>query len=179
MAETLELNYNFISLVDTVGLVQGMTLGVLLILLSTGKLKTTFSLGIFLMVFSIDCLPHILEGLNAFEPYPELFLLPFNNTWLLFPLFYLYTQKVSIFSHEKIHYWVIFLGIAIFLFQLIIFLMPFETKLVINSHAAYQILFVLGHFYVLYIAFINLKYINNHILEVGNYFSSLERKELK
>ena len=111
MLEITNLNINLQSLLDIIGLIQGITLGILLLILNYKHYRSTFFLGLFLLLFSLKLAVFIPKGLNLDQVYPELFLLPFNFSWLLFPLFFIYTQKVSIFSNQKTKYWVVVPGI--------------------------------------------------------------------
>ena len=110
----------------------------------------------------------------------RLFLLPFNFSWLLFPIFFIYTQKISIFSDQKIKYWVLFPGILSFVLQLIIYFLPHSTKLLIAESYWHEIVFtILGIFYSWGIGIWNLKLLAQHKTEVQNTFSQIERKVLE
>lgn len=175
----MELNYNTISLLDTVAIIQGLTLGTLLILLNRKKYKPTFFLGIFVFMFSIEKIPMVLTDLGFWAYYPELYLMPLNHTWLLFPLFYIYIQKVSIFCDEKVTYWLLIPGIAVFIMQTILFFFPYEEKLILENELWYKLVFSIGNGYALFIAYKALVYIDAHMSAVKQHFSSLHYKELK
>ncbi len=120
------------------------------------------------------------RGLNIDQIYPELFLLPFNFSWLLFPIFFIYTQKISIFSDQKIKYWVLYPGIISIVFQIIIYFLPYSTKLVIAESFWHEIVFtILGICYSWGIGIWNLKLLAEHKTEVQNTFSHIERKVLE
>ena len=95
------LDLNFQVLLDFIGLVQGTVLGILLIVLNRRKYRSTIFLGLFLLFFSLELATFISMNPKVSAEYPKLFLLPFNFAWLLFPLFFIYTQKVSILSKKK------------------------------------------------------------------------------
>nr|WP_299345259.1 helix-turn-helix domain-containing protein [Allomuricauda sp.] len=174
-----ELNYNFVSLLDTVGFIQGMTLGILLVLLNKKRHKSTFFLGLFLIFFALKLLHYIFGGLNIPEVYPDLYLVPFNFSWLLFSVFFIYSQKISIFSEKKTKYWVLVPGIISFLAQSIIFFLPFETKETIAQSFLHEFIFTyLGIFYSWAIGIWNLRFLRDHQIEVNNYFSMVESREL-
>ena len=107
-------------------------------------------------------------------------LLPFNFSWLLFPLFFIYTQKVSIFSNQKTKYWVIVPGIISFVLQVVIYFLPYSTKLEIAQSFWHELFFTfIGICYSWAIGIWNLRFVNFHIKEVKNTFSLIEFKELK
>ncbi len=179
MIETAVINYNLQSILDILGLVQGMTLGVLLIVLNYKHFRSTYFLGLFLFLFSLKLASFIPKGLHIDQVYPELFLLPFNFSWLLFPIFFIYTQKVSIFSDQKIKYWVLYPGILSFALQLVIYFLPYSTKLAISQSFWHELVFtMLGISYSWIIGIWNLKLLNQHRSEVQNTFSLMEQKVL-
>lgn len=180
MFEAANLNYNFQSLLDIIGLVQGTTLGILLIVLNKRKYRSTFFLGLFLLFLSLKLVAFISKGLNVGQVYPDLFLLPFNFSWLLFPLFFVYTQQVSMLSNHGTKYWVLFPGIVSFVLQIVIFFLPYKTKLVISDSPWYLFFFTfLGIFYAMGIGIWNLKLLYRHRIEVKNSFSLVELNELQ
>ncbi|AKA35880.1 helix-turn-helix domain-containing protein [Flagellimonas lutaonensis] len=175
----MELNYNFISFLDAVGFIQGLTLGSIILIMNRNRHKSTFYLGLFLIVFSLKLLHYIANGIALEKYHPSLFLVPFNFSWLLFPLFFIYCQKISFFSDQKTNYWVLVPGILSFIAQLIIFLMPYQTRLIIAQSVWYEFLFTyLGIFYSWSIGLWNLVMLNRHKLEIQNYYSLVESKEL-
>ncbi|NHF58087.1 helix-turn-helix transcriptional regulator [Flavobacteriaceae bacterium TP-CH-4] len=180
MFEVGNLNYNFQSFLDMVGLIQGTTLGVLLIVLNKRKYRSTFFLGLFLIFLSLKLVSYIAISLQVSDVYPTLFLLPFNFSWLLLPLFFVYTQQVCALSNEKTHYWVLIPGVVSFLAQLVIFFLPYETKLMISQSPWYVLIFTyIGIFYSLAIGVWNLRLLYHHRIEVHNSFSLIESKELQ
>jgi AraC-like DNA-binding protein len=180
LIETVDLNYNFQAILDILGLVQGITLGILLLILNYKDFRSTYFLGLFLVLFSLKLAIFIPKGLNIDQIYPELFLLPFNFSWLLFPILFIYTQKVSIFSDQKIKYWVLYPGIISFAFQIIIYFLPHPTKLAISQSFWYELVFtILGIIYSWVIGIWNLKLLNQHRTEVENTFSLLEHKVIE
>ena len=180
MLEITNLNINLQSLLDIIGLIQGITLGILLLILNYKHYRSTFFLGLFLLLFSLKLAVFIPKGLNLDQVYPELFLLPFNFSWLLFPLFFIYTQKVSIFSNQKTKYWVVVPGIISVLLQVIIYFLPYSTKLEIAQSFWNELFFTfMGICYSWAIGIWNLRFINIHRKEVRNTFSLMEFKELE
>ena len=179
MIATVDINYNLQSILDILGLIQGITLGILLLILNYKHFRSTYFLGLFLFLFSLKLANFIPKGLNIDQLYTELFLLPFNFSWLLFPIFFIYTQKVSIFSDQKIKYWLLYPGIISFALQLVIYFLPYSTKLAIVHSFWHELVFtILGIIYSWVIGIWNLKLLNQHRTEVQNTFSLLEHKVL-
>ncbi len=179
MIETADINFTLQSILDILGLIQGITLGMLLLVLNYKHFRSTFFLGLFLFLFSLKLVNFIPKGLNIDQIYPELFLLPFNFSWLLFPIFFIYTQKVSIFSDQKIKYWLLYPGIISFALQLVIYYLPYATKLVIAQSLWHELVFtILGICYSWVIGIWNLKLLNQHRTIVQNTFSLIEHKVL-
>jgi AraC-like DNA-binding protein len=130
-------------------------------------------------LFSLKLAIFIPSGLNIDQTNPALFLLPFNFSWLLFPIFFIYTQKISIFSNQKIKYWVLYPGIISIALQIIIYFLPYSTKLAIAHSFWHEMVFtILGISYSWVIGIWNLKLLNQHKTEVENTFSFLENKVL-
>ena len=179
MIETAGINYNLQSILDILGLIQGITLGILLLVLNYKHFRSTYFLGLFLFLFSLKLTIFIPKGLNLDQIYPELFLLPFNFSWLLFPIFFIYTQKVSMFSDQKVKYWLLYPGILSFVFQVIIYFLPYSTKQAIALSFWHELVFtILGICYAWVIGIWNLKLLNQHRTEVHNTFSLIEHKVL-
>jgi AraC-like DNA-binding protein len=173
-------NLNFQSILDTIGFLQGIVLGIVLLILSAKSSKSSFFLGLFLIAFSLKLAYFIPGGLNLEKTYPQIYLLPFNFSWLLFPLFFIYTQQVSFFSNEKTRYWILVPGVLSFLGQLYVYLLPYDDKLIIASSGWYLFVFTyLGIFYAWAIGLWNLRLLRQHRIEVQNVFSFLESKELQ
>ncbi len=174
----MELDYNLYALFETVGFIQAITLGALLIFLNKNKYKSTLFLGIFLILFGLETVPIVLDSLNVYPLYPTLYLLPFDFFWLHFPIFYVYVHQICIFSNEKKKYWVLYPGIVAFIAQIAVFLLPYATKVAITASVGYDIYFYCKVLYGLSIGIYTLRLLFQHKIEVLNYFSMLESKEL-
>ena len=174
------LNFNFQILLDAIGLVQGVTLGILLMFMNKRKYKSTFFLGVFLFLYALELATWISVNTKVSDSIPSFFLLPFNFSWLLFPLFYLYTQQVSVLSNDKTKYWLLYPGIVSFLAQLIIFSFPLEAKQIIEDSTWHILIFnVLGDYCSWFIGIWNLKLLYRHRIEVQNSYSFIDTKELR
>lgn len=174
----MELNYNFISLLDTIMLMQGVTLGVLLTFLSLKKHQNTFFLGLLLFILALERLRYLIPDLGIDQYYPQFALPPSNNIWLTFPLFYLYTWRISIFSHKPLRYWVLIPGVIFFIAQVVVFLLPQNTKASISTSSWYNLVFLSGHFFGWGIAIWNLIFLKRHREEVGEQYSNVEQKKM-
>jgi len=174
----VSLDYNLYALFETVGFLQATTLGFLLILLNRNRYRSTLFLGIFLLLFGLETITNILNSLKVYDQYPNVYLLPFDFFWLHFPIFYIYVHQISIFSEEKTKYWVLYPGIAAFILQVSIFLLPYSTKVAITESLGYDIYFSTKIIYGLIIGIYTLRLLSNHKIEVHNHFSMVESKEL-
>lgn len=174
------LDFNFQVILDSIGLIQGVTLGVLLIILNRQRYRSSLFLGLFLLLFSLELALFISIDPQISERYPKIYLLPFNFSWLLFPLFFIYTQQVSVLSRDKTKYWLLYPGIVSFLIQLVIFCLPFETKQAIYINKWYVLfIWVFGSYYSWIIGIWNLRLLYRHRIEVKNTYSHVTFKELQ
>ena len=143
----MELTHNIISLFDVLGLIQGVTLGLLLIFLNRRNDRPTVFLGLFIIAYALELVPSILSDLNILFYHPEFFLPPCRFNWLIFPLFYLYIQKVSILSERKLSYFLLYPGLLVFILEVIIFFQSPEVKQSISAATWYVFLQVSGIIY--------------------------------
>ena len=165
---------------DVMGLVQGLILGISLMVLSKNKNRSSFFLGLFVLFFSLELIHFIGRSLFVTAGYPVLLLLPFNFSWLLFPLFLIYTYQVSVFSNRKPPYWTLLPGVFFLLVQVYIYFLPYELKVSINEHPLHEFFQTyVGIFYSWAIAIWNLKILYQHRIQVRNSFSHIEAKELQ
>ncbi len=174
-----DIPFNIFATLDTVGFMQGTLLGIVLIIISRNKYKCIVFLGLFLLLYSLQRVPVILNELDLFKDYPNLLLLPFNANWILTPLFFVYTQQMSVFSNKKTVYWVLFPGIFFYVAQLFIYLLPYETKIYIIQFVWLNVFNIVGVCYGWIIVLWNLKLLSKHEIEINNFFSLIENKELK
>ncbi len=180
MSEMGNYTFNFQVLLDAIGLVQGTTLGILLLILNRRRYRSTFFLGLFLIFYSLELATWISVNTQIVKYSPTLYLLPFNFSWLLFPLYFLYTQQVSVLSEDKTKYWLLYPGIASFLIQTFIFLLPLEDKIMIESSGWHTLVFwKFGNYYSWIIGGWNYWLLHKHSLEVQNTYSYLAFKELR
>ncbi|WP_372974509.1 helix-turn-helix domain-containing protein [Muriicola sp.] len=175
-----DLNINFQILLDAIGLIQGVTIGILLMVMGLRKYRRTFFLGLFLLFYSLELGYWIAINTKISSVHPEYYLLPLNFTWILFPLFYIYTQQVSVFSNSKIKYWLLAPGILSMLVQVGIYTMPYETRIVIKESFWHELIFwILGTYFSWIVAIWNLRLLYKHRVEVLNTYSFIEHRELQ
>ncbi|MBT8318542.1 MAG: hypothetical protein KJP01_00240, partial [Gramella sp.] len=180
MNESVITTINYQVVLDAIGLIQGATLGLLLIVLNRRNFRSSLFLGLFLLFFSLELALFISIDPKIAQIYPGLYLLPFHFSWLLFPLFFLYTQQVSIHSDNTPKYWLLYPGIASFILQLIIFSLPYEAKQEIFINKWYDlIVWKFGYFYSWIIGIWNLRLLYKHRIEVQNTYSQITSKELQ
>ncbi len=172
------MDSNITSLVHSLGVFQGLILGVILLFISK-KNKSTFFLGLFLIGFAIEFSPIILKDFKILEDHPGLLLLPICFSWIIFPIFFLYVQKISIFAHERVTYRILYPGVISILFLFLLFLLPETTKEYLRGTYFLEILFVLGLMYSLYIIIRINKYLNKHTKEVKNQFATVKNRQLQ
>lgn len=176
------INYTITSLVDILGLVQGLFLGVYL-MIENKKNKPTLLLGAFLIAFSFELLETILDDTNMLDMYPSLLFLPINFHYLVMPLFYLYVKHIT---DEKLSnryiLKVLLPGIIEFIFLAIIFLLPATTKLDLEENAVFMIpliiCIILSFPYSVYYIIKTISHINRHNKNVNAYYSNTAGKRL-
>lgn len=175
-----DLNINFQILLDAIGLIQGVTIGILLMVMGLRKYRRTFYLGLFLFCYSLELGYWIAINTKISSLHPESYLLPLNFTWILFPLFYIYTQQVSVFSEAKIKYWLLAPGVLSILVQIGIYTMPYATRVLIKESFWHELIFwMLGTYFSWIVALWNLRLLYKHRVEVLNTYSFIEHRELQ
>lgn len=149
----------------------------MLLFINNSKQKTTRYLGFFILLFSLGYIPSILEGLEVLKYYPRLTFLPLDFNWLVFPLFYIYVQEVSIIKTTK-KYWILLPGVISLIFQTILFFLPIKTTNAIYATSFYNISFYLSLLFGLFIGIKTIFLINKHKKELVNQYASTENKDL-
>lgn len=176
------INYNITSLVDFLGLAQGVFLGVYL-MIENKKNRPTLLLGAFLIAFSIELLDTILDDSNIIDQYPSLLFLPLNFYYLTMPLFYLYVRHITNTKFSKKDTLIIILpGIVEFVFITILFLLPTATKITLQDNVFFGLFFIifilLSFPYSVYYAIKTIRHINKHNKNVNAYYSNTTGKRL-
>ena len=173
------MNYDFIAFIDSLGILQGLLLGTILISAHARKNKAVRYLGAFIIVFSLEPINNVLEELQILNQYPKLSLLPVSFHFLAYPLFYIYIQRISILEYKKASYWTLYPGILETVLGIALFFLPTATKLAIKNSNAGVIYFSIGLLYTFFILFLTLKWLHQHRREVENQFSYLVKRQLK
>lgn len=165
---------------DVMSLGLGLALGIMLMVLNKKKRKSSFFLGLFVFFFSLKQIHFIGRSFILNGDYPELLLLPFNFSWLLFPLFLIYSQQVSVFSNRRPPYWTLIPGIIFAIVQVYLYFLPYDIKLSVSENPLHDFFHTyVGIFYSWAIAIWNFKILYQHRIEVRNSFSQVETKELQ
>ena len=173
------MDFELISLIRAVGIFQGLLLGVILIF-SSKKNKSTLFLGLFLIGFSVEFLPEFLSDLRLLNYNPRQLLFLLNLSWILFPLFFIYVQRISIIPKDKITYWVIYPGLFAVILHLILGMVDrnFTNWLLENTYV-YQILYCVSLIYSLYVIYRIVILIKEHKEEVRNQYAQPENRLLE
>ncbi len=164
---------------DLIALIQGLILAIVLMTFNQ-KNHSSFFLGLYVLFFSLKLVIYISNNLILQGSFYDLKLLPFNFSWLLFPLFLIYTYKVSVFSNIKPPYWVLVPGIISIIIQIYQFSLPRDLKFAIFEIPNYEFFHTfLGIFYSWAIGIWNLKILCDHKEVVLNSYTQQIKKELK
>ena len=173
------MDFEIVSLIRAVGIFQGLLLGSILIA-SSKKSKSTLFLGLFLIGFSVEFLPELLVDLKYLDYNPRQLLFLLNLSWILFPLFFIYVQKISIIPKEKITYWVIYPGLFAVILHLILGMVDRDfTDWLLENTYVYQIIYTISLLYSLYIIYRIVRLIQIHREEVRNQYSQPENRLLE
>jgi AraC-like DNA-binding protein len=167
-------------LVDIIGLVQGLVLGTVLLAMNSKGKKDSFFLGLFVISFSLDFLPPLLDYLGYTEQYPRLNFLPLRLSDLLFPLLYIYVQEISILSTKKKSYWVLIPSLVVNLLIFGIFLLPTSERLLVVKHFNWMLgLKVSSEVFGLFVGFLIVRWVNIHFKALANQYTDTTYKTLK
>ncbi|NDV44754.1 helix-turn-helix transcriptional regulator [Flagellimonas sediminis] len=171
--------FNLVSLLDTLGLVQGLLLGVMLIVIHSRRRKTVVYLGLFVILFSLEPLENIFHELGVLQKWPHLILLPVSFHFLAYPLFYIYLQKISILEDERPSYWTMIPGFLELIVGVVVFFLPLHIKTWIKDSNAMLIYFLLGMGYSLIIQILALRWLARHRTELENQYSLILHRSLQ
>ena len=176
----MNLLKDIIPILYILGLIQGVIFGVLLIYLNRKRNRSTLFLGLFILVYSINYIKPISKYLNLTEKYPTINDLPFDFTWLLFPLFYIYIINISILPKSKKIYLYLIPGLIMLIIDFLTYSNVSSTLNTIRNSSVYNFIHHIGdHLYAIFIFLKTYQFINNHTTETKNQYSSTYGKELK
>ncbi|WP_178984719.1 helix-turn-helix domain-containing protein [Winogradskyella helgolandensis] len=178
----MEINYNIVSLIDILGLVQGVFLGLVLII-EGRRIKPKLFLGLFLIAYCAELLNSILHDLNILESEPWLLFLPFNFFYLILPLFYIYVKGISNINLTKKKIVLILLpGILEFISYTVLFMLSVGTKVKLHNSESFSnvlsLIEILSFAYSTYYIFLTIKFINKQKTKVEEFYSNTEGKLL-
>lgn len=174
----MDLSNSIISFIDSLGVVQGLLFGLILIFYYSKKNKPTLFLGLFIILFALEPIPNVLHDLGYLEKHPKLELLPVGFHFLAYPFLLIYIQRTSILKDKKTSNWTLIPGIIEFSIALVIFMLPYQIKLQIKESSIAILYFIAGLSYSLYIAYLILKWIHSHVIEVENQYTYIHSKTL-
>lgn len=173
------MTFTFLNLLDIIGFVQGILLGIILILSYKRNPAIPF-LGIFLIGYSLDFPITLLDENGYLEAHPELLFLPLNGYFLFMPALYLYAKSIlQKFNWQKdfIHF---IPAILEFICFGILFTFPATTKLTWYDSGMIDLFLIpLVYFFILGYSITIIRLINRHKKVVVNYFSSIQGKTLQ
>ena len=175
----MDINYTEVSIIDLLGLIQGLILGGILIYLGYKQQKATLFLGLFVIAYALDLLPDIIEELEVTNSYPQLNLLPFEFFWFLFPLFYIYVRQTSIIAPKKKALSLLIPGGLVFLLNLVVYFQSNELKQTFADSIWYSFIDIAGLVFSLVIGVKTYFFINKHGQALRNQYSETQKKELR
>ncbi len=178
----MNIGENLFSLIDFEALIQGVLLGIILII-RNNKYRPTALLGLFLIGYTGDLLDVILRDTYLIADYPEFIFLPFNFYFLAPPLLYLYAKRLMRDVDLKKHFWLLMPGLVEFLIFLFLFFLPVEKKVQLAMSdevdkliESYQFVSLV---YGILFAFMTIRLIKEHQVKVLDYYSNTETKRLR
>ncbi len=177
----MSINYNLVSLIDFLGLTQGVLLGTLLILGHKQNRPSLF-LGLFLFTYSIELTTSILVDTHLFTQLPQLLFTPSNFYFLSPALLYLYAKSLITEASFKRDFKILLPGFVEFLAFTGLFLLPTSTKKDVAAffyENAYYFYWMFGMMYAIFYSAWTFRLINQHQIRAENYFSSLQNRQLK
>ncbi len=171
------MDVEVVSLIRAIGVLQGLVLGIILIVYSK-KNKSTLFLGLFLLGFSIEFLPGLVSDMKVlkFNARQMLFLL--NLSWIIFPLLLIYVSRVSIIPRERVRYRVLYPGILAVVIQVILGIRRDLSDWLLDKTYTYELLYVGGLVYSGWILYRIYRHLQEHKEEVRNQYSQSENRLL-
>ena len=177
----VEINYNIISLIDFLGLFQGLLFGILL-MLGNKKNRPSLFLGLFIITFSVELFNTIIHETHFLKQYPQLFFFPTDFYFLSPVLLFLYAKSLIVDLTRK-DYWLLIPGIIEFLIFAVLFCFPVSTKIELHpvwENSIFSLLYILMFtFFALYFIIKIIRLINVHQTRINNYYSSTQNKQLE
>lgn len=175
MAIQIDINVFF----DALGLVQGVTLGVILLFIHKRNKQSTLFLGLFVLFYAIDIVYPILYESGVINQKPAFSFFPIQFSKYLFSFLYIYVQQISILSDRKYSYWTFIPPSIESVLNIIAFVCTYYGEQPVEKWEwviGYRILCAA---FSLYVGFLTIKWINRHIETLKEEYSNIEFKELK
>ncbi len=178
------MQIDFITFIDALALVQGVLLGIVLILRNKGD-RPSLLLGLFLITFSIELLGSLSHDLGWSQSFPRLGFLPVNFYWLSPALLYLYAKNLVTKLKIRKHGWLLLPGAIEFILFFLLLVFPssrVDQWAVQWNKGNYEIiegLYLLGSlFFSLLMASAIIKIVRKHKELVLNFYSNTHAKSL-
>ncbi len=167
---------NIINLIDIIGLIQGLVFG-FLFLYNWKKNKPYLFFGLFILTYSTEIIPSLIENFGFLEVYPNLKYLPLDFIFLTLPFFYIYVHKISVFSHKRINYLILVPGVLDLLIGVLFF---FEYSQYDSLKETVEIvLFLLSIPFNVFFALFIIRLVNKHAELVACQYSDNTMTSLK
>ena len=171
------MDSQLVSLIRAIAILQGLILGIILIVYSR-KNKSSLFLGLFLLGFAIEFLPGLISDMKFLNYNARQLLFLLNLSWILFPLILIYVRKVSIVQRERVRYRVIYPGILAVLFQVILGLNRNLSNFLLEQTYTYEALYAAGLVYSVYILYRIHRHLQQHKQEVHNQYAQIDNRLL-
>ena len=171
------MDVEIVSLIRAIGILQGLVLGIILIVYSK-KNKSTLFLGLFLLGFSIEFLPGLVSDMQLLKFNARQLLFMLNLSWIIFPLMLIYVSRVSIIPRERVRYRVLYPGILAVVLQLILGIRRDLSDWVLNKTYIYELLYVAALVYSGWILYRIYRHLQEHKEEVRNQYSHSDNRLL-
>jgi len=171
----MKLEYDIVSIIDLLGVLQGIIVGLILLLQNKARDKSKFFLASFIISFALALVHGLMMDFGFLAmPAAERFI-PFSFNWLLFPLFYLYVQSVSVLS-IKLSYWVLKWALGFLVLETILFFI--EWGGVILPNFMEPLVMATDICFGIFVGIKIMACVNRHFQEVNNQYSEVRNKEL-
>lgn len=179
MENALDWEQAVLILVDVLGIVQGLIMGTYFLIRDNKTYRPTFFLGLFILAYALNIGAYVTGEFYQILHWEGLVYLPLNFSWALFGLFYLYVQHTSLHEHEKPAYWVLYPAIIEFMVDLYIYLQPLEKRFELTESIGFELYYLTGFFFSLFIGVLIIRRIQIHIRRLGDQYSDTKNRELK
>lgn len=105
------MDFDLITLFDTIGFLQGLICGLTLIIVGLKRKGPVLFLGMFVVAYSTELLATVLEQSGAVKLYPGLDFIPIFY-FIRAPLIYFYALSIGVRNINQRHYWLLVPGVV-------------------------------------------------------------------